>query len=263
MHWILHRNFLSEPAWEALVAALERFEIDYSVHDVVPKVGDLLPAPQVSHSNVICIGSYAMRHLAIQQGWVPGIFDLFNQDFEQQRRHWGDWMLNFGSVVCPVEAAECRGKSVFVRPAQDTKTFSGRVFGAAEFRAWQRSIGDPLAHSSLTPQTLIQLSLPMAIYAEYRFWIVKGEIITQSLYKRGSQIVYDSDVDERLALFVADRLTEWLPHETFVMDVCDTPNGIKIVEINTLNSSGLYAADVQRLVLALENAYTHPGEEQP
>jgi hypothetical protein len=258
MHWILHRNFLSETAWDALVAALERFDIDYSVHDVVPKVGDLLPEPQLSHQNVICIGSYSMRHLATKNGWYPGIFDLFAQDFEQQRLHWGDRMLNFNSVVCTVEAAEILDVPIFVRPAQDTKTFSGRVFQPDEFRDWQRAIADPLSNhgTSLTPQTLIQLSQPVAIYAEYRFWIVKGEIITQSLYKRGSQVIYDSDVDERLALFVIDRLAEWLPHETFVVDVCDTPDGIKIVEINTLNSSGLYAADVQRLVLALEDAYT-------
>ncbi len=257
MHWILHRNFLSETAWDALVASLERFDIDYSVHEVVPKVGDLLPAPQLSHQNVIGIGSYSIRHLAAKNGWHPGIFDLFAQDFEQQRRHWGDRMLNFNSVVCTVEAAKLVDDAIFVRPAQDTKTFSGRVFQPDEFRDWQRSIVNPSSNhgTSLTPQTLIQLSKPVEIYAEYRFWIVKGEIITQSLYKRGSQVVYDREVDERLALFVTDRLTEWLPHETFVMDVCDTPNGIKIVEINTLNSSGLYAADVQRLVLALETAY--------
>jgi hypothetical protein len=258
MHWILHQNFLAETAWDRLITALDRFQIDYSIHGVTPKVGDLIPAPTLRHQNVICIGSYSMRHTANRNGWQPGIFDLFAQDFEQQRSHWGQHMLNFNSVVCAVEDAEWAGKPVFVRPAQDTKTFSGRVFTTAEFRDWQRSICDPQANheTSLTPQTVIQMSSPIEIYAEYRFWIVKGKIVTQSLYKRGSQVVYGSDVDERLVAFVRDRMTEWLPHETFVIDVCDTANGVKIVEINTLNSSGLYAADIQRLVLALEAAYT-------
>jgi hypothetical protein len=30
---------------------------------------------------------------------------------------------------------------------------------------------------------------------------------------------------------------------------------VKVVEINTLNASGFYAADVQRLVQALDDAY--------
>lgn len=45
------------------------------------------------------------------------------------------------------------------------------------------------------------------------------------------------------------------PHEAFVIDVGDSEAGLKIVEINTLNSSAFYAADVQRLVLALEERF--------
>ncbi|MDQ1830369.1 ATP-grasp domain-containing protein [Massilia scottii] len=48
---------------------------------------------------------------------------------------------------------------------------------------------------------------------------------------------------------------EWSPHDAFVIDACDCANGMKIVEINTLNSSGFYAADVQRLMLALDLRY--------
>jgi hypothetical protein len=37
-----------------------------------------------------------------------------------------------------------------------------------------------------------------------------------------------------------------------VIDVCSTPNGLKIVEINTINAAGFYAGNIQSLVLALE-----------
>lgn len=258
MHWILQNGFLSESGWNVLIITLERFDVDYSIHSVVPKTGELIPSPSLEHQNVICIGSYSMRHAAAKHGWEPGVFDLFAQDFEQQRMHWGCHLLNFNSVVCALEDAQFTEEQMFVRPTNDSKYFSGRVFTADEFATWQRTICDPLANhrTSLTPSTQIQLSKPIVIYAEYRFWVVKGELITRSLYKRGSQVVYASDVDERLALFVRERIEEWAPHETFVMDICDTADGMKIVEINTLNSSGFYAADVQRLVLALEAAYT-------
>lgn len=258
MHWILQNGFFSETGRKALIATLERFGIDYSVHEVVPKVGELIPAPVVKHKNVICVGSYSMRHIAAQNGWVPGMFDLFEQNFEQQRHHWGKYMLNFNSVVCALEDAEFTQEQMFVRPIDDSKYFSGRVFTAQEFTNWKRSICNPLVDhkTSLTPKTQIQLSSPVPIFAEYRFWIVKGEVITQSLYKRGSRVVYASEVDKRLTLFIKERIREWIPHETFVIDVCDTVGGMKIVEINTLNCSGFYAADVQRLVLALEAAYT-------
>jgi hypothetical protein len=258
MHWILQEGFLSETGWTDLLANLERFGIPHSSHAVVPRIGELLPAPVLDHRNVICIGSYSMRHVAVRHAWTPGVFDLAAQDFEQQRSHWGEHLLNAGSVVCALQDARFTADRMFVRPAADSKHFSGRVFQADEFAAWQSSIGDPAAGhgTSLTPTTLIQLSLPVAIHAEYRFWVVAGQIVTRSLYKRGNQVLYSGNVDERLARYVQDRMGEWMPHESFVIDVCDTAEGTRIVEINTLNSSGFYAADVQRLVLALEAAYS-------
>jgi hypothetical protein len=36
------------------------------------------------------------------------------------------------------------------------------------------------------------------------------------------------------------------------LDVADTPDGLKIIEINNLNSAGFYKADMMKLVMALE-----------
>ena len=106
MHWILQEDFLSEPAWQSLLATLQRFDIAYSIHRVQPKIGELLPVPVLSHQNVICIGSYSMRHVAARCAWQPGVFDLFAQDFVQQRAHWGQYMLNFQSSISCVRGGE-------------------------------------------------------------------------------------------------------------------------------------------------------------
>jgi hypothetical protein len=37
------------------------------------------------------------------------------------------------------------------------------------------------------------------------------------------------------------------------MDIADTPNGLKIVEINNINSAGWYRCDMQKLVTSLED----------
>jgi len=257
MHWILQENFLSDPGRSALIVALDRFGIRYSVHKVVPKIGDLIPEPELEHKNVICFGSYSLKPAMMRHEWTPGLFDVFAQDFEKQRERWGAHLLNFGSVVCSVKDAVFTGESMFVRPVNDSKYFSGRVFVADEFAAWQRAICEsetPKA-SSLTPETRIQLARPISIQGEYRFWVVKGEVVTQSVYRRGGQAVLSADVDDGVRSYVEERIREWSPHETFVIDVCETPDGIKIVEVNTLNCSALYAADVQRLILALEDGY--------
>lgn len=37
-----------------------------------------------------------------------------------------------------------------------------------------------------------------------------------------------------------------------MLDVCETDEGMKIVEINTINAAGFYAANVTDLVLSIE-----------
>jgi hypothetical protein len=63
---------------------------------------------------------------------------------------------------------------------------------------------------------------------------------------------YEDRVDERYDAFARDMIAIWQPLEAFVLDVCETQNGFRIVEINTINSAGFYAADIQNIVLALE-----------
>jgi len=257
MHWILQNNIFSETGWDTLLATLQRFGIAHSTHKVVPFVGELEPAPQLGHKNVICFGSYSMRHVARREAWTPGVFDLFEQDFQLQMKHWGAHMLNACSVVTTFADAQFTADDMFVRPVNDSKYFAGRMFQREEFVEWQEKVCKLELDdgSSLTPQTLIQLAQPIVIHAEYRFWVVKGQVVTSSLYKRGDRVIYSSEVDDRLAQYVRERIAEWMPLDSFVIDVCDTAQGMRIVEINTLNAAGFYAADVQRLVVALEEAY--------
>lgn len=258
MHWILQTGFHAEAGWSSLLAALQRFGIPYSTHAVVPRIGELVPPADIGHRNAICIGSYSMRHTAAHHGWSPGVFDLIDQDFERQRAHWGRHMLNFDSRVETLRDAEFEGDRVFLRPVADNKHFTGKVFARDEFLQWRASIcaADAAHGTSLAPDTLVQLNAPLRIHAEYRFWVVAGEVATCSMYRRGGQVQYTDDVDDRLGVFVKARIVEWMPHESFVIDVCDTPDGIRIVEINTINSSSFYAADLQRLVSALQAAYS-------
>ncbi|MFZ5441693.1 MAG: ATP-grasp domain-containing protein [Myxococcota bacterium] len=198
-----------------------------------------------------------MRHAARRAGWQPGVFDLFEQDFPKQLAHWGEHLLNARSRVCRFGEVRLDG-ATFLRPVQDTKSFAGRVFSPAEFEPWQRAVcarGDD-GGSTLRADTLVQLSPPQLIHAEYRCWVVQGRVVTHSLYKRRAQVFSSPEVARHIDAFAEARTREWAPHEAFVMDVCETPDGLRIVEVNTLNSAGFYAADVQRLVMALDDAFS-------
>jgi hypothetical protein len=196
-----------------------------------------------------------MRHTARAQAWTPGVYDLFDKDFKVQLSHWGERMLNFDSRILPFKDVPRLTEPTFLRPVDDSKYFAGKVFMPGDFNDWKHKVVDlGQDHgTSLSGETLVQLCNPKTIYGEYRFWIVNGEIATRSMYKRGDKVIYASDVDERFDRFVHECVQAWQPHRAFVIDVCDTPHGMKIVEINTINAAGFYAGNVQSLVLSLED----------
>ena len=257
MHWILQENIFNEAAFDVMVATLKRFNIPFSEHKVVPFIGEI--SPDINPIGpVVCMGTYSLRHLAKKKDWAPGVWDLAEQHFLIQLDHWGAHMLNYECDVEEFQNGSINGRA-FVRPIEDTKVFAGAVFNEDEFAEWQHRICVLNEHpngTTISNDTLIQICSLKQIYSEYRFWIAKGSIITSSLYKMGEKVRYENGAPDTIVKFVRDRVAEWEPDDAFVIDVADTPNGFKIVEINTLNSSGYYAADMQKLVLTLDEIYS-------
>lgn len=261
MHWVLQSNLFREAGYSELFRVLERLGLPHSVHDVVPFVGRLATLPDIDHKNVICMGSYSMRHTAREMGWSPGVFDLEPFPFHVQHARWGDNMLNSGSTIAPFRDVML-GQNMFVRPINDTKSFTAKVYDPTEFAEWQarvESLGD-MPGELIDRNTLIQVAPIREIYREYRFWVVRGKIVCASLYKMGDTVLYSSDVPQSYYEFVDAMVAMWQPHDAFVIDVAlvlgdDGRDEIKIVEINTINCAGFYAADIQKLVMSLDDAF--------
>ena len=269
MHWVVQDNLFKEHEWDQVIRTFERFNIPYSVHKVIPFGGGLIPEPEPQHQHVICLGSYSMRHYAKAHGWTPGVFDLFEQTFERQLEHWGDLMLNADSQVVPFKDVVL-DRPMFIRPVDDSKYFAGQVFEAKEFHDWQHKVcvlGDDYGNS-LRGDTLVQVTTPRKIYAEYRMWVVDQQIVSASLYKRGDKVIYSDQVDRHIhgfanqVLRIKDQVQDitlstanrgWAPARAFVLDVCETPEGMRIVEINTINAAGFYAGNVQDIILAIDS----------
>lgn len=257
MHWILQDNLFNEDAYQVLLDTLRKFNLPYTIHKVIPFVGELLPEPNLDTKHVVCMGSYSLRHAAVKYNWNPGVWDLEPFDFTKQLQHWGTHMLNHDADVCRFEDANFEDIA-FIRPIHDSKVFAGGIFEQQEFYEWKRKVC-VLEHdygTSLSKDTLVQVCKPKGIYSEHRFWVIKGQVVTSSTYKIGKRVQYESLIDKRFQEFAEARIAEWEPHDAFVIDVCECEEGLKIVEINTLNSSGFYAADIQKLVIAIEEAFT-------
>jgi hypothetical protein len=110
---------------------------------------------------------------------------------------------------------------------------------------------------------LVQVATPKTIYAEYRLWVVNGEVITASGYKRGSH-VYTGGwgvVDPLVIDFAYSAMdsdgTGWVPNRAFCLDVFHGSvgawQGYGIGEVNCIHAAGFYGADLPKLVFALED----------
>lgn len=178
-------------------------------------------------------------------------------------------VCRFADVVSSANAAYWLSGRAFMRPIEDSKCFAGKVFEYDDVAEWVKKVVVLKEEdgSSMTGDTLVQVCSIKPIYAEYRFWVVKGEIITASMYKRGDKVYYSDEVDQCFHDYVKERIAEWQPLDAFVIDVCSIPgvnvvypnqvnfNTFKIVEINTINSAGFYAADMGKLVDAFERNF--------
>lgn len=258
MHWVLQHNVFREDKYDDMIKAIDKLGCSYSQHTVVPFVGELLPDPDFPpEQSVICMGSLSMRHVATRKGWYPGVFDVNRYDFEVQRERWGRHMLNYDARVSRFEDARFESDSGFIRPTGDNKQFSGMVTDRIMLKAWQEQVCKLELDdgSTLRADTMVETNRVLPIYREVRYWIVKGEIVTSSVYKTGRRVQYFPNIDDEMDQYVRDRVGEWQPTGAFVIDIAETPDGLKIIEINTLNSCGLYACDPQKLVFALEEAF--------
>jgi hypothetical protein len=91
------------------------------------------------------------------------------------------------------------------------------------------------------------------IVQEWRFFILSGEVIVGSQYKHDGVLRIREPIPEYIWKKSRMMAEKWLPNEDIVMDICLLNTGeIKVVEFNSINSSGWYNSNIEKFVLKLE-----------
>jgi len=85
--------------------------------------------------------------------------------------------------------------------------------------------------------------------------VVNKKVITASTYKVGPYVRFTEYLDEDGLQFSAAMAAIFQPADAFVLDICLSDAGWKIVEVNCINSAGFYASNLQKLLIALEDFY--------
>lgn len=272
--WVVQNNLYKEEGYNKFLNSLERLECNYIIVKPIPFTNIIIPVDfddidrDISEADdpidddsqpIMICGAISLGRIAKARGWHPGSFINDNFHYAKWKTNWGDNLLNPDAKIGTVSSffGHSPSHDVFVRPTEDTKAIAGTVMSKYDFEDWISSVSmvKEEEFAPLHKNTEIAISPIKKIYNECRLFVVDGKVVTASIYKKGNDVIEDSNVDERYISFVNKMTKIWSPSIAFVMDVADTPNGLKIIEINNLNSAGFYACDTSKIINAVEELY--------
>lgn len=274
MHYIIQENVFRERHYDLLEKALVRLGLPYTTVRLFPFVDkivalddipneegaynvDDLPAFVPPTDNVWCFGAIKLARIAATMGWKPGSMMNDRHDYMVYSEYWKDNLLNYDSKIYKVTDSFdwAPGEIKFIRPTQDTKAFTGQEFTEEE---WKDSVEHALHNfksPSFNEETLVQVSRPKAIHKEIRCWVVNGKVITASTYRVANEFNINGQVFPEEIEFAQKMVDLFQLNEAFVIDICQSDQGLKIVEAGCINCAGFYNADLASAVCAIDDHF--------
>ena len=256
VNWLVQSNFIDYRQVSEICDAVRKTGARLLEAVIIPfsdELGNTLPDDV--EGTIIPYGSTSLTKMGARKGWKGCFFDeaIFRMDVFDLMM--GACMLNSDQMIMSVRESMAWAEGLpsdevrFIRPVKDLKEFNGTVTTVAEIAKWMSSVDS--GNFSFDENVMVSISMPKKIYREVRWFVVDGKVVSGSQYKLGGQLLTapiwkDDEIDT--AQMMADM---WLPHPCCVMDLADTPDGLKVVEYNCLNGSGFYANDIEKIVKAV------------
>lgn len=278
MHYVVQENTFREENYDTLIQNLERLGLSYDIVKSLPYTdlivySDIPPNSEINENSpfvykkdredCFVFGSIKLARTAKSQGWNPGSLLNDNHDYDVYEQYWQDNLLNFDSdVISFTDDIMWLTPKKFIRPCEDTKVFTGKVYTEDEWNEFVQYSLNNGHTTSLCKDTRIQVSSVKSIYKEIRFWVVGGKVISGSQYRIGNQTVRNGVVEPEAYEYAQKMVDIFQLADCFVIDICLTESGWKIVEAGCLNSAGFYLADMNKVLIALETFYGDSERER-
>lgn len=137
---------------------------------------------------------------------------------------------------------------IFARPESSRKEFEGTVF-TEESQA--TLISDYwLSRHALKPRMAPVVTFPVQeIQEEFRCVVVGNQLLEGASYRVFGDTVASNELPKEVVA-VANEFTAgvWKGQDHYVLDICTTPKGPKVIETNALHSSGFDCFDPVQIV---------------
>lgn len=271
--WLVGLNCLGEndtnPA--AIVAAATAAGCDAKGFKYIPFEHDRSQKFPIDrgHDCVIVYGSIQLVRLVQRSTqWIPGAWcDWPNLRASVFMTQWGKYSIhkNFGFFPFGMFPSEHKrlfsmfglkrafrdDTDLFIKPDSNGKEFHGEIVNSSQYDQWWKyaQCYDP------TPDLMCLVSEPTKIKQEWRLVMADRKYVTGSQYVElidGNRSAESkAGCPAEVAAFAEEvaASTSWEPASIYCMDIADTVyNGLRLVEIGSINCAGLYDCDVTKIV---------------
>lgn len=202
----------------------------------------------ILNEKVMVYGSKTFANIAEGMGLKPGSFMNDKFEFEVFQRELGNELLNNEIIIGELSTLYPIDEEFFIRPTGNTKLFTGMTVTKKDFLDWQER--ENREDSPYIGQSLMITQL-QSIKAEYRFFVVDQKIITGSSYKVDDKINSSCKPSDEIMEYVVQIVDRFPLAKAFVIDIAETNKGLKVIEYNNINTSGLYGCDEIAFVRAI------------
>ncbi len=212
-------------------------------------------------SCVVTHGDVDLVRRVLEDGiWTPGAFACVERFFcSHYYAHLGRFLLNRDYIMLPyAELPRCqeflfstlgRDDTLFVRPDSPLKLFTGMTIAQSTFDRDYEFMG----FYEFPIESIVVVSSPKQIVAEWRFVVADRKIVTGSQYvDRNEKVLRIAEDPNALAFANSVLESGFEPDPVWVLDVCKTEDGqYHLLEIGGFSFAGLYACDKDAVVQAV------------
>lgn len=257
MKFLIQDNMLYDDTLQKIKNAIINYSHEFV--GMIPFSDEITSVNPITGIDYIPYGSTSFIIKSAELGFKGLHFDLKQFNYQEAVKNRKD-MLNNGSITTLEECIQILETKEpesewFVRPSEDLKQFSGQVMTAIDCAEWlkDRMLCASSGSYQLSKDTMILLSEPKTILAEWRWFIVDRKVISGSLYRKQRQLYKKRETDIDIIKEAQQLANGWLPSPCCVMDtaIIEESSDTKIVEFNCINASGFYDNDISAVFKAL------------
>lgn len=252
VQWILQKNHPNLGTIREMTYVLDGLGFPFTQVELKGRSDEIPELPGIDEKlPLVCYGPSfvprALHHPTLSSGIF---FDPVKFRWSAFNDGWNGRMISSGHILTVSQAREAlRAGEAFVRPDEDNKAFDGSVF---DLRSFDEMAG--ASSSRVTPETPVVVAAPVAIQAEWRTFLVDGQVVGASSYRIGPEVNLSGFVPHAVIDLAFEAAAEWSPARIFCLDIALSEGRYGIVEANCFNASRFYGADARTVIEAVSGA---------